>query len=262
MRPSRFLGAGLLLASAWLAIPAQAALVTLCGPTICYEYDNNPGNNAGISQFGAPTLLGGSDTLKFTPTNFNADSDPGTGLIPGPTVSAVFQFTRVYTTNGGEIASITVTESGDYQIIDGGASTGFVNVNMRLQSVDNVNNNPTSGFPEYVNPLFNWNSTTPTGFALANWSLSGTITPAATFADLANDVDLQIQNTLQACSSLIPSQCNAGTGSDYAFIAKKLTLTATATVVPLPAAAWLFGSAVGLLGWIRRRDGGILKAIT
>jgi len=252
MRRAGYLGA-FLLAAACLASPAQAALVTLCGPSICYEYDNNPGANAGITLFGAPTLLGGSDTLKFTPTNFNADSDPGTVAIPGPTVSAVFQFTRVYTINGGEIASITVTEDGDYQIIDGGASTGFVNVNMRLQSVDNVNNNPTGGFPEVTNPLFNWNTTTPTGFALANWSLSGTITPAATFADLANDVDLQIQNTLQACSSMIPSQCTAGTGTDYAFIAKKLTLTATSTVVPLPAAAWMFGSALGVLGWARRR---------
>lgn len=254
MRRARSLGALLLLATSIFVSPAQAALVTLCGPTICYEYDNNPVNNAGITLFGSPTLLGGSDTLKFTPTSFNADSDPGTVAIPGPTVSAVFQFTRVYTTNGGEIASISVTESGDYQIIDGGASTGFVNVNMRLQSVDNVNNNPTTGFPEVVNPLFNWNTTTPTGLALANWSLTGTITPAATFADLANDVDLQIQNTLQACSSLIPSQCTAGSGTDYAFIAKKLTLTATSTVVPVPAAAWLFGSALGLLGWVRRRS--------
>ena len=148
------------------ALPAAAVPVTLCGPTICYEYDNNPLVNAGISLFGAPVLLGGSDTLKFNPTAFNADSDPGTLAIPGPTVTSVFQFTRVYTTNGGEIASISVTESGDYQILDGGSSTGFVNVNMRLQSVDNVDNGAqTPGFPEYVNPIFNWNTTTPTGFA-------------------------------------------------------------------------------------------------
>jgi hypothetical protein len=249
--------AAVLLSAGLLGSPAEAALVTLCGPTICYEYDNNPGVNAGITQFGAPTLLGGSDTLKFTPTNFNADSDPGTLTIPGPTVSAVFQFTRVYTTNGGEIATISVTESGDYQIIDGGASTGFVNVNMRLQSVDNVNNGPTTGFPEVTNPLYNWNTTTPTGLGLANWSLTGTVTPAALFADLASDVDLQIQNTLQACSSMTPSQCAAGTGTDYAFIAKKLTLTATSTVVPVPAAAWLFGSGLGLLGWMRRNRSSI-----
>ena len=59
-------------------LPVQAALILNCGPTICYEYDNNPAANAGIVQFGAPTLLPASDILKFTPTNFNADSDPGT----------------------------------------------------------------------------------------------------------------------------------------------------------------------------------------
>ena len=73
------------------------------------------------------------------------------------------------------------------------------------------------------------------------------------FNDLATDIDFQIQNTLQACSSMLPSQCTAGTGTDYAFIAKKLTLTATSTVVPVPAAVWLLGSAFGLLGCLRRR---------
>jgi hypothetical protein len=35
----------------------------------------------------------------------------------------------------------------------------------------------------------------------------------------------------------------------------ELTITGTVTeaVVPVPAAAWLFGSALGLLGWVRRR---------
>lgn len=253
MRGTKVLGGLVALAAGMASLPASAAIVQLCGPTICYEYDNNPLANAGLTLFGAPTLLGGSDTLSFTPTSFNADSDPGTLAIPSPIVSAVFQFTKIFTTNGGEIASITVTESGDYQILDGGPDTGFVNVNMRLQSVDLVDNGAvTPGFPEVTSPLFNWNSTTPTGFGLANWSLSGTINPAALFTDLATELDLQIQNTLQACSSLVPSECSAGTGDDYAFIAKKLTLEATSTV-PVPPAVWLFGSAVGLLGWMRRR---------
>ncbi len=262
MRGMKLLAGLAIVVAGWAALPAAAVPVTLCGPTICYVYDNNALVNAGVTLFGTPTLLGGSDTLKFTPTNFNADSDPGTLAIPGPTVTSAFQFTRVYTTNGGEIASITVEESGDYQIIDGGASTGYVNVNMRLQSVDNVDNGAqTPGFPEYVNPIFNWNTTTPTGLGLANWVLTGTITPAAVFNDLATDIDLQIQNTLQACSSLLPSQCNAGTGTDSAFIAKKLTLVATSTV-PVPAAVWLFGSSLGLLGYLRRRSvpGGVVPA--
>lgn len=255
MRVTRVFCGLVALAAGAASLPANAAIVQLCGPSICYEYDNNPLNNAGLTKFGAPTLLGGSDTLSFTPTAFNADSDVSSLTIPGPTVSAVFQFTRVFTTNGGEVGLITVTESGDYQILDGGPDTGFVNVNMRLQTVDlNDDIFGPPAFPEVANPLFNWNSTTPTGFGLANWSLVGTVNPAALFTDLAYVVDLQIQNTLQACSSLMPSECNAGTGDDYAFIAKKLTVTATSTVpVPVPAAVWLFGSGLGLLAWLRRR---------
>ncbi len=221
------------------AISANAAPVTLCGVNVCYEYDNDAIVNPGILAFGAPTLLSGN-TLKFVPSNFNADSDYGSP-IPTPTRVEVFKFTRVYTTNGGEIASISVTESGDYQII----GAGSVSVNMRLQSVDNVDDGAsTPGFPEVDNPQFNWNTSTPTGGPFVNWSLTGSVTPAALFSDLATDVDFSIQNTLQAFAA----------SPNYAFVQKKLSLTVTAvSTVPVPAAVWLFGSSLGLLGWLRRR---------
>jgi hypothetical protein len=134
-----------------------------------------------------------------------------------------------------------VNESGDYQII----GAGFVNVNMRLQSVDNVDDGaPTPGFAESTAPQFNWNTSTPTGGPLVNWSLTGVITPAALFSDLATDIDFSIQNTLQAFAS----------SPSYAFVQKKLSLQVTAvSTVPVPAAAWLFGSALGVFGLMRRR---------
>ena len=227
------------IAAGFSALPANAVPVNLCGTSICYEYDNDALVNPGISAYGAPTLLSGN-TLKFVPTNFNADSDASTS-IPGPTRVELFKFSRVYTTDGGEIASISVTESGDYQII----GAGFVNVNMRLQSVDNVDDGAaTPGFPETTAPQFNWNTSTPTGGPLVNWALTGTVTPAALFSDLATDIDFSIQNTLQAFA----------TSPNYAFVQKKLSLTITATsTIPVPAAVWLFGSGLGLLGLLRRR---------
>lgn len=223
-------------------LPASAAIVSLCGPNICYEYDSNPGVNAGITLFGAPTLLSGSDTLEFTPTAFSASAANG-GI---QTTTATFQFSRVYSISGAEIVSFTVNESGDYRIINGGA----VSASLRLQSVDKVNNGLGGSFPEVAvtSPIPNWSTTTPTGFTpsgpfgFQNWSLSASLTPAALFQDLANVVDLQIQNTLDAFTFASGQQ---------AFIQKKLTLVTS--VVPVPAAVWLFGSALAGIGFLRRR---------
>jgi hypothetical protein len=217
-------------------LPANAAIVSLCGPNICYEYDNNPGVNAGITLFGAPTLLSGSDTLEFTPTAFSASAVNG-GI---QTTTATFQFSRVYSLSGAEIVSFTVNESGDYRIINGGT----VSASLRLQSVDKVNNGLGGSFPEVTvsSPIPNWNTSTPTGLVFQNWSLSASLTPAATFQDLASVVDLQIQNTLDAFTFASGQQ---------AFIQKKLTLVTS--VVPVPAAVWLFGSALAGIGFLRRR---------
>jgi hypothetical protein len=57
-----------------------------------------------------------------------------------------------------------------------------------------------------------------------------------------NSLQLSMQNTLTAI---------ADDPADSAWIQKKLTFTAT---VPVPAAVWLFGSGLGLLGWLRRRQ--------
>ena len=132
------------LALSLLVLDARAALVQLCGPLICYEYDDDAGANPGIAYYGAPTLLSGSDTLKFTPTDFAVDSDPGTTDIPSPSITADFSFTRIWSPYGFEIGSISVQEDGDYQIL-GDAS---VTATLDLIVNDLVNDRPTLGFPE------------------------------------------------------------------------------------------------------------------
>lgn len=223
-------------------IQVQAATLQLCGPAICYEFDDNAaGGNPGVALYGLPVLLGNSDTLKFSPSSFDADSDPGSA-IPTPGESATFVFSRIFTRFGGEVGTISIAEDGDYQII-GDAS---VSANLIVRINDLVDDGPGYGlpFPEQLIDSQLFSTSVATGGPFANWSLASTLSPAAVFSDLATSVDLSIENHLMA---------TAGVSGGYAYIAKKLLLTVSAVVVPLPAAFWLSASALGLLAGLRRR---------
>ncbi|MEZ5564966.1 MAG: hypothetical protein R3F24_05380 [Gammaproteobacteria bacterium] len=108
-----------------------------------------------------------------------------------------------------------------------------------------MDDNSLPGFPEGETNLQIFGAAVPTpGFSFVNWSLTSSVNPAAAFSDFAGVVNLEIQNILSATTSA-PGQ--------QAIIAKKLVLTTGVAVVPIPAAAWLFGSAIGLLGYARRQ---------
>jgi hypothetical protein len=138
---------------------------------------------------------------------------------------------------GGEIVSIWAHEEGDYEI---NYAAGEVHGDLYLRA---------RGLNNLLEPsLVNTDAFDQVGapFGLQQWAMDAALTPAATLAQLANNMTLTIQNTLSAFTS------NSTAGSELAWIEKKLTLDIT-TVVPVPAAAWLLGSAFGLLGLVRRR---------
>lgn len=208
------------------AAPASAALVTDCpiSAIVCYEYDNA---QAAVGWTGLPTRVG--DDMQFTPASFLALSNGAGFVTAGP---ANFVFSRVWTPGGQEIASLTVNEEFDYEIVNGGdvRATLYMQARSNLVSSDSLSNIWSlpivgdSGGPQIAN-------------------LSGTLLTAASFTQAANDMRVTIQDTLRA---------NAGAGQ-LAWIQKKFTLV-TETVVPVPAAVWLLGSALGLLGMARRRQ--------
>jgi len=215
--------------AALLSVGAQAATVTLVGDTMTYEYDDAQAN---IGLWGNISIVG--DTVVFEPTTFEAESIDGTGA--GLT-DATFYFDRVYANNGNAISSIEVNEFGDYSIING----GDVQVDLYLQATTN----PGGG-------NFSWaadtDSFSASGPGSSNWGLLTASLDDGDFNGPQTEMSVSIQNTLTAITYA---------DGEVAWIEKKLAFTALAPV-PLPAAAWLFGSAlVGLLAVSRRRASAI-----
>ncbi len=235
--PSGKILSGIVLAGAALAPAAavEAAIVTYVGPNVTYEYDDA---QAAVAWFGLPTFVG--DDAVFSPVVFRADSIDGVGVHTGTNTDvagATFLFRRITSnTPSNEITSIIAYEEGDYRI----ATDGWVNGDLRLTG-QGLNNLLESGIVAMDNV-----NTSGDSAGVQLWSMSAMLTPAASLSQVANDLRLSIQNDLSAFTDA---------SGERAWIEKKLVLNIT-TVVPVPAAVWLFGSALGVVGLIRRRLAG------
>lgn len=223
------------------ALPASAAVLQYCGPNLCFEYDDQ---QAAVALYGQPQFSG--DDAYFTPNVFRAQSADGFGLHTNTNtdfVDGTFVFSRIWTVNASnEIANILAYEEGDYEI---NYSGGDVHGDLYLQA---FGLNAVEGVVAATDSVDFYGSSG--GNQL--WAMSANISPAAVLTQVANNITLTIQNQLSAFTS------DTTAGSEYAYIEKKLileinTLIPVAPVIPVPAAVWLFGSAVGLLGVVRRR---------
>jgi len=215
----------LALACLSLSMGANAASITLVGDTVNYVYDDA---QAAVGLFGLPTIVG--DVVRFTPPSFRAESTNGAGIV---NTSANFIFSSVYSTNGFDLAEIRVIEDGDYDITGGDS----VKAALRLT----ISNN--DDVLEFTNSLVTFNAAGDSG-GPGNWGLSTALDPQTEFGSPITDIEVSIQNTLTASTDAL---------GESAWIQKKLSFVASTTVVPVPAAAWLFGSALLGLGLVKRR---------
>lgn len=207
------------------AATVHAAPVTLYGDTINYVYDDE---QVAIDLFGDPDIIG--DVVRFAPPAFRAESNDGEGT---EIAAANFIFDRVYSVAGNEITNLQVIEFGDYKLVGGDS----VEADLLLTVSNNIS--PL----EYASSDDNFSAVGDSG-GRQNWEMSTQLDPSEEFDAYASDVLLTIQNTLQATTDSF---------GEVAWIQKKLSFVAVSQV-PLPAAAWLFGSAMlGLVTVARRK---------
>ena len=213
------------------AIAANSATVTLFGDDVSFTFDD-------ASLYGSAIVVGNS--IFFQPTDFRAESQNGAGV---DSASATLNITVAVTSSGYTMTEFTMAEFGDYYLSSGDTS---VAASGRLQVTSQTDTCPPINFPCFDSETFNVSGLNTVG-STTNWN-GGTTVDLGNTAGWGSDtlVTAQIQNNLSATT------LNEG---ELAWIQKKAGGVALeVSVIPVPAAVWLFGSALGALGWVKRRS--------
>ena len=209
---------------------SQAALVQVSGNTVNFIYDDA---QVGVGLFGAPSVVG--DSLVFSPTTFNAESVNGVGVHTGTVTdsqSASFSFRVVAKSATTVLDGASATEAGAYSMTGVGT---LVDVDSTMKVSDF--NDPVFG-PFDTGLLAPSDLSLVTGASEA-WNSSGGVDLSTVMWDGVNDIEVVLTNVLTAQTML------GEAGSAY-IDKSNITIDIATTVVPVPAAVWLFGS--GLLG--------------
>ena len=208
--------------------------VAVEGATVCFVYD--PANIDPL--FGSLTVSG--DNIFANPTDFKATSNDGAGTVQVSGTGTI----QVIAKPGYVLDGINVGEVGDYRMSQTTGGSTSVDVDGWLRVFDWFDATPVFGTEETTYLTIAGDLTIADGNN-HSWTGSGGFDLTTAKWDGRDHVGLTLQNTLTAFSSAV---------GDQAMIQKKavgseITVSIETTPVPLPAAAWLFGS--GLLGLAR-----------
>lgn|GEM_PF-685467 len=223
-----------------MALGSQAAIVTIQGADVKFTFDD-------ATAFGTANVIG--NNIFFLPTNFLAESLNGGGAV---TNNVTLNIEVEATTVGYSMDSFQLAEEGDYKLNGADASVS-ANGQFRITSLTKQCGAGIFAPICKDNQIFDAGPLTVNTNSPVTWNASAQIDLADTAGwDTDTKVTMTIENLLTATT------LNPGVG-ETAFIQKKFSAGDVGIIVnpvPLPAAAWLFGSAIGLLGWIRRRRAG------
>jgi hypothetical protein len=212
-----------------LSVSANAAVVF--GSDVKFTYDDS-------TLFGSAFTVGNS--IFFQPTAFRAESTNCQGAV---LVSDTLNITAEVITDGYEMTDFALIEQGDYELSAGDTS---VTASARLQVTSQTT---LCGFIPCIDSDIDNVGGLGTVGATTDWNASSTIDLGDT-AGWGSDTlaTVQMQNNLSA------STLNDG---ESAWIQKKFNGIGMEVIVgevPVPAAAWLFRSAlIGLAGIKRKK---------
>lgn len=210
-------------------------------------------------------------TLNWSGTITEVFEDSGTTSFTGTMANDAFAGSFVYDTQPGSVINDPPDQICDTTLCEweytgapyGGVANGrsVPVTNVLIENDQDLEENP--GDLDLINTIIEPDIQTGTPFDV--WELSSQ-------QDSAPDDQIEIVLTwittdtstftdATIFSSSPPFDATPAAGRGIAFFILEITPTGTyeaygivdSAVVPVPAAAWLFGSALGLLGWVRRR---------
>ncbi len=218
---------------------SSASTITLTGSDVSFSFDDDL-----IELFGMPRISG--NNIRFKTSKLKTVSINGIG-----DVSNLFNMDILVTPNEGvTLSSIGIRERGRYAIKKAGSSVDF---NGQIQASDE--SDPLSIFA--TAPITTKSNFNNSERGRHNWIAKSTIDLSTSMWDDTSGFIISLDNMLGAMTGASFSKAFIGINrlGFRVNVDDNVDDSLTVSQVPIPAAAWLFGSGlIGLVAVSRRRE--------